>query len=171
MPFLTEIKALAERLEVINTTEVQGCTEAEIQSLEDALHIQLPEAYREFLGWIGKLRGALTTDNHGWRDNYLIDLQVGAQQILWENNFPQKLPSNAYVFSMHEGFIFYFFNLNGDDNPPLYSYMEGETEFRKEFCSFIEFLEYRMLFAYLVDQKSIKENFYWLKEQYTPCNK
>lgn len=57
MPFLTDIKALAERLQVISPDEVQGCTEAEIQSLEDALHIQLPEAYREFLAWCGKKAG------------------------------------------------------------------------------------------------------------------
>jgi hypothetical protein len=145
IPFLTDIKALAERLEVIKPDEVQGCTEAEIQALEDALQIQLPEAYREFLAWVGKTKAWFLRD-YAWNDNYLVRLQEDAKELLEENNFPRELPPNTYVFVMHEGYNFFFFNLNTHDNPPLHFYMEGETEFREnEFDSFTDFLEYSIL--------------------------
>jgi hypothetical protein len=170
MLYLTELKALAERLEVINSHEVQGCTEAEIQALEDTLQIKLPEAYREFLVWGGKgtiefLRGST------WRyfKGNFVDLQIESKDLLIENH-PLELPINTYIFLAHQGSIFFFFLLTEGDNPVIYKFMEGETEFRKEFCAFTEFLEYHLLYAYLVDNKSIRENFYWLKEQYTPYN-
>ncbi len=169
MPYLTEIKALAERLEVIHPDEVQGCTEEEIQTLESALHIRLPGAYREFLAWCGKRAGGFFRGS-AWRpiaDN-LISVQSSAQELLDENHFPQKLPPNMFVFFMYQGYNFLFFHLNEGDNPCLHFYMEGEAEFRKEeFCSFTDFLEYSILSRYVIAiNNSIRENIKLLAEQY-----
>lgn len=168
MPFLTNIKALAERLEVINPKEVQGCTEAEIQSLENVLQIQLPEAYREFLAWVGKQAGAFMDDDE-WRHigDTLVFIQQEAQEL--RRYYSLKLPMNAYVFLMHQSSVFYFFILSEGNNPPIYTEDNTGDKFRKEYCSFTEFLEHTILYMYIVENRSIHENYFWLNEQYIPC--
>lgn len=75
-----------------------------------------------------------------WRADKLYDLQEWAAELLEENNF-QSLPAHAFVFWMHQGYQFSFFILNGDDNPPVYHYSEGqkETGFVKSFGKLSDF--------------------------------
>jgi hypothetical protein len=172
MPYLTELKALAERLDVIHPNKAQGCTEEEIESLEDALHIKLPAAYREFLAWCGKRAGDFLSGSQ-WQydEDDLILFQEDAKEVLDDKNFSNNLPANAYVFFMHLDYQFCLFLLEDGGNPPIHMFLEGKTvnEFHKEFCSFTEFLEFRILVHQLIKNNSVQENLRWLWEQYSPC--
>lgn len=84
------------------------------------------------------LHAGASADNYmigsEWQANKLHDLQVWAAELLEENNF-RPLPAHAFVFWMHQGYQFAFFILNGEDDPPVFYYREGqtETEFVKSF--------------------------------------
>ena len=55
----------------------------------------------------------------------LDDLQEVAEELLEENNFPEQLPQDAFVFFMHQGYHFNFFRTSEGDDPPIYRYLEG----------------------------------------------
>jgi hypothetical protein len=63
-----------------------------------------------------------------------------AVELLKEADSQLELDSDDFVFLMHQGYIFYFFKLNGDENPKVFGYSEGHTEF-KCFGSFTEFIK------------------------------
>jgi len=69
-------------------------------------------------------------------------LKEGAIELLQENESEEKLTDNNFVFFMHQGYQFYFFNLDEGDNPPVYFYHEGENKdrFIKKYESFTDFL-------------------------------
>ncbi|WP_234300941.1 SMI1/KNR4 family protein [Sphaerospermopsis aphanizomenoides] len=117
------------------------CSELEIIQLEKTQGINLPRTYKDFLKIMGHgadkfLRGSDCFYEH------LPQLQVWAKQLLLENDFPQSLPDDAFVFFMHQGYQFSFFRLSEGDNPPIYSYCEGQEEsyFIKTHDQFSDFL-------------------------------
>jgi hypothetical protein len=73
---------------------------------------------------------------------HLPQIQEWAKQLLVENDFPQALPEDAFVFFMHQGYQFSFFRLSEGDNPPTYSYCEGQEQpdFVKSHDQFSDFL-------------------------------
>jgi len=103
------------------------CTSIEVSSLEADLGISLPKTYKEFLLYMGKGSGAIFQGSDCFYRN-LQRIQVWAKQLLAENNFAEPLPNDAFVFFMHQGYQFSFFKLSNGDNPPIYSYCEGQQE-------------------------------------------
>lgn len=119
MNYLTRAKHLLRDL------NVEGCRIDEIVDLEKELDMFLPEAYKEFLLWIGKdtnkfLQGSEVEYKH------LVKIQGGANELLKENGHP-RLPDNAFVFHIHQGYQFSYFLLDGNDDPEVYFYDEVIT--------------------------------------------
>lgn len=56
----------------------------------------------------------------------LSGLNEAATGLLQENDKNYKLPSDAFVFYMHQGYQFMFFRLSEGDDPPVYFFGEGE---------------------------------------------
>lgn len=52
------------------------------------------------------------------------DLEL-AVELLDENNFSEKLTDNQFVFMMHQGYMFWYINLDEGDNPAVYLYDES----------------------------------------------
>lgn len=152
--YIALIKEMAERLGVVLPEEALPCTEEEVLMLEHRLGLKLPKAYKEFLGWVGRKGGRLLNGYH-WNHigNDLFDLQEEAHELLREMNFPKPLPSNAFVFlSNSQGYLYYFFKANAEDNPKVYYFGEIEeplTNFECRFHSFLHFLEFQVKLSYL----------------------
>ncbi|MBR8826817.1 MAG: SMI1/KNR4 family protein [Gomphosphaeria aponina SAG 52.96 = DSM 107014] len=129
--YLEQIKQQLIALNQGNFADLNCCNLKEIIKLEKQLGIKLPSAYQEFLRIMGKGAG-----------QHLFELQPAAVELLEENDFPQVLPQDAFVFLMHQGYQFSFFRLSEGENPPTYSYCEGETQqdFIKSHERFSEFL-------------------------------
>ena len=53
------------------------------------------------------------------------NLNYWAKQLLEENAIECFLKDKDYVFMMHQGYIFWYFEANGDENPDVYSFHEG----------------------------------------------
>jgi hypothetical protein len=122
MPF-NHLEFLARNLYKIDG-EIMPCKEAEIALFEDALGTKLPQAYREFLLIMGKGSGELIADcdlNFSW----LQDMQKEAEKIL-ARNVKKTLPDGHFVFLIHQNYSFKTFILNSDDDPHLYTFVDGD---------------------------------------------
>ncbi len=117
------------------------CSNDEINQLEEDLGVKLPQIYREFLYWTGHGADAFLQGEDCFYE-HLPQIQQWAKDLLKENRFSQVLPDDAFVFLMHQGYQFSFFRLSEGDNPPTYSYCEGqeETGFVKSHDKFSDFL-------------------------------
>jgi len=117
------------------------CSENEISLLEQRIGHPLPKAYREFLLWAGHGAGHLMQGSDFYYDD-LDGLREAAVELLQEDNIFQRLPSNAFVFYMHQGYQFAYFLLGHGDDPPIYAYVEGqdEPEFPEQAPSYSVFL-------------------------------
>lgn len=127
--------------------QVIGCSEEEIQEIEQGVTLTLPPSYKEFLRFAGKGLGMFGAGSDIFYDEVdLIELQQDARDILVENRFPQTLPDDAFVFWMHGGYMFCFFRTSEGGNPPVHFYRES---FKENFAwnyhpSFTDFLILRM---------------------------
>lgn len=121
--------------------QIKACTEKEISSSEQQLGLLLPIVYREFLLWGGYEPHRLL-DFSDCNFSQLSSLQEYAVELLAENNFPESLPKDAFIFCFHQGYQFMFFKISEGQNPPVYFYGEGqkETYFLKVYESFSECL-------------------------------
>jgi hypothetical protein len=141
--YLDAVRARLAALGFVSPTEMVPCSEREVQSLERHLGLTLPPAYKEYLLWIGHGAGRLLRGTDCFYAD-IFDLRTWAEQLLNEDGFPQKLPEDAIVFSMHQGYQFSFFRTSEGDDPPVYYYLffeeSGQTEFRKAFPSFSNLL-------------------------------
>ncbi|MFJ8460816.1 SMI1/KNR4 family protein [Lysinibacillus xylanilyticus] len=83
----------------------------------------LPQTYLDFMNKAGNgIEFLVGTD---YSMNYIFDLKEWAIELLEENNFIKKLTDNQFIFMMHQGYMFWFFNLNEGDDPAVYSYNES----------------------------------------------
>ena len=107
--------------------------------LKDIAPINLPKAYLDFMRYAG-YGGFFVGSDYGIHK--AKHLNGYAKELLEENDFPHKLGENDFVFFMHQGYAFYFFNLAEGENPPVYYYneCENQTDFVKCYDSFTDFI-------------------------------
>ena len=142
--YLNRIKELLLQLKVAySEANVFPCNEHEVQELERAVGLKLPAAYKEFLLWAGHGAGWLMEGSRFYYDD-LLAIQETAREMLQENESPDKLPDDAFVFWSHQGYQFSFFRTSQGDDPPVHHYCEGENNEKLIIAkqrSFTRFLE------------------------------
>lgn len=139
--YLDEAKARFETSGLVQSKDLVPCTPDEVRVLEGMLKLTLPSSYKEFLYWGGHSAGPLLRGSDCFWE-HLLNIQQWAVELLEENNAPVRLPSDAFVFLMHQGYTFKFLRITEGDNPPVYCYLEGTNEdtFTVNFSSFSDFL-------------------------------
>lgn len=118
----------------------KGCSVQEINELEMSVGFLLPEAYKQYLLYMGKdyqgpLRGTDCFLKHALQNTaYLPDL-------LDENQNPFELPDNYLAFYSHQGYAMAWFILpKENDNPPVYYWNEGQDlKIPTQFSTFTDF--------------------------------
>lgn len=113
----------------------QGCSADEVKSLTKQSEAVLPDSYRLFM----ELAGNGVDDFLRGSDFTIQDLEgvkEAADELLVEAGL-DPLPSNAFVFVMHQGYQFYFFQ---DD--AVYYFQEGAKQVEKRFDSFEQFFDF-----------------------------
>jgi hypothetical protein len=143
MIYLEKFKQQLEKSNLImpKNGDISVCNNDEIMLLEKNLGYYLPIAYKEFLQLMGKGAGEFLQGSDCFYQHLLL-LQKWALELLKENNFPEKLPEDAFVFFMHQGYQFSFFRFSEGENPPTYYYCEGDNTivFKKNHNQFSDFL-------------------------------
>ncbi|TMV50639.1 SMI1/KNR4 family protein [Paenibacillus mesophilus] len=126
-----------DKIEIVNSliqsgiakpNEIEGFTELEVEQCEQAIGFHLPHQYREFLLSVGHKAGLLFQGTDVLFQNVegLLELRKAADDLLNENEEDFNLPSDAFVYSMHQGYEFNYFIVSEGNNPPVYQYVEGD---------------------------------------------
>lgn len=112
------------QIEKLSRGPTRGCSAPELSSFQLSAGVELPQAYLLFLQQLGHSAGDLM---HGTDFSFgkLGDLQDSALDLLEDDQAP-PLPANAFVFCGHEDYQFLFFVLEGNPDPAVFRYMEGE---------------------------------------------
>lgn len=119
----------------------QGCSEKEIEKLEQHYRIKLPAAYKEFLSVMGKDCGNFLL-GYDYSYETLFSLTQGCQNLIAEDstcNF--RLAANDFVFLSSQGSQFLFFDTKFGDNPPVQYFLEGAHQAKQKYESFSACLE------------------------------
>ena len=72
--------------------------------------------------------------------NNYKELNNWAKELLNEDNVENFLSDNDFVFMMHQGYMFWYFKADGNENPNVYYYHE-EQIIPKQICSLEYFIE------------------------------
>jgi hypothetical protein len=139
--YLDKVKERLRALNFIHPDEFLPCSEDEVNALEHHSGLSLPEAYKEFLLWMGHGAGRLLRGSDCFYE-HLPHLREWAVELLEEDGFHKPLPDDAFVFFMHQGYQFTFLRLSEGDDPPVYYYIESmdQISFTISHRSFSEFL-------------------------------
>jgi hypothetical protein len=109
---------------------IVGCTDDEIEAIEQAQNIKVPDIYREFLSKMGKKAGSF----HKGSDILfpaLLNLKSWMNEALdGDIRAAFRLPPNAFVFKSHQGYMYSYFVYNPEnlkEDPLVYNYDEFRT--------------------------------------------
>lgn len=99
-----------------------------LSRIESNHHILLPDVYRDFYDLCSssipdKLVGTDLLNNYSYSD-----LNNGAIELLEEDGVDNFLEGDDFVFMMHQGYMFWYFNANGDSDPIVHGYYEGKLK-------------------------------------------
>lgn len=114
---ITDILGLVSASGFVSRTELIGCDEAEVKSLELRFGLNFPPVYKSFLLTMGRRIGPLLSGDDVYYD-VLDRLQCDAVSWANEKN-PEMLDSSPFFFYGHQGYEFAFFTSRGED-PPIY---------------------------------------------------
>lgn len=118
--------------------QIKGCTDREVAELEEKINIALPEIYKTFLLKAGHKAGKFHVGTDMFY-RHLFNLREFAEELLEENNVDLTLPKTAFVFLMHQGYQFLYFD-STLKNPPIYGYNEGNEGPQLLYKKFTDFL-------------------------------
>lgn len=112
----------------------KGCSADELESLRSRYGDSLPESYIRFMAVAGNgvedyLRGS------DFVFGELDDIREAADQLLREAGL-RPLDASDLVFSMHQGYQFYFLHNGG-----VYYFIEGAKHIEKRHDSFEQFFD------------------------------
>lgn len=101
-----------------------GCTETEVQLLEQRIGHTIPAAYREFLLWAGQEADSLFSEQEDYKYQQLPDMQALAHHLIHAYQFPSPLPHDALVFYVYDSVHFAFIRTLDGPDPLVYHFLE-----------------------------------------------
>jgi hypothetical protein len=113
------------QLGIATQNKIVGCSLEEIDEIKRRQDVTLlPQFYEDYLLILGKQAGNLDIGSDCFYPRLLV-LKEWANELLEENNAHFKLPPDAFVIMMHQGYQFlYFLTQRQIDDPPVLYYTE-----------------------------------------------
>lgn len=106
---------------------LEGATDEDIVELEKYAGAKLPAVYEQFLKQLGRSAGELFRgSDYSVSQRFGLRLREHAEDLLRRTGASFALPRSAFVFLMHQGYQFTYFDLDQGDDPPVYYYLEGD---------------------------------------------
>jgi SMI1-KNR4 cell-wall len=119
------IAAFVSRYKALGLTGTPAALH-EVEALERQLGVVFPEAYKAFLLILGR-DGGPDFVGSDCTIGEVPTLREGAERLLRAQGSPFRLPEQAVVFLMHQGYSFLFFVADGTvEDPPVFAYLEGD---------------------------------------------
>ena len=97
---------------------------ANLSTIEKKRNIVLPDLYKEFYRQCIDIVPAKLIGTDLINDDE--ELTSHAADLLEEQGIANFLHNNDFVFMMHQGYMFWYFNADGNPDPVVYSYYEGK---------------------------------------------
>jgi len=101
----------------------RGCSDAEIDILEAKLKVNFPEAYREYLSWMGKDHFGLLIGSDAFFE-HVADNTECLDEVLEEEGLEHFKSGRFVCFFSHQGYVLYWFYETDQANPVCYEYIE-----------------------------------------------
>lgn len=133
------VRRLASR--GVDAAQWQPCSPQQVQALEAHVGGQLPAAYRAFLLLMGRGAGDYLAGTPCFYDE-LLPIQAWSRSLLAQHRLDHLLPPDAFFF-VNNGYHLLFFRLCEGDDPPVYTYLEGDAvaaAFPRAFERYSDFL-------------------------------
>ena len=118
---------------------IQGCSNEEIEYLENYTTHPLPETYKQFLIHMGHGAGKFFEGTDIFYKT-IFENRIAANELLEEDQSNFKLAETDFVFASHQGYQFMYFSLCENADPSVYYYIEGAKLPHKKWERFSEFL-------------------------------
>jgi hypothetical protein len=139
-PILREVLDRLVSSGLARKQEIFGCSAGEIRQLEASIGVPLPGLYRGFLEVMGRGAGDFLIGSDLFFPE-VMGLRAAAEGLLADCCPGVSLPENALVFFMHQGYQFlYMLTGEGEDDPPVYYYLEGKEAPELKWPHFSAFL-------------------------------
>ena len=123
--YLTSIKSMYATRYATKLGEPRGCSERDVEALEQDLERRLPGAYREYLLWMGndkdgRLKGS------DWFLTDVRDNTAALHELLAENGMSFGHLDDPFCFFMHQGYMAAWFDLSQNaDDPECFFFSEA----------------------------------------------
>jgi len=104
-----------------------GCSEADVAQIEERFGLRLPGAFVALVSKIGRSRGALMP-GADFAFPHLLRYREVAESLLGEQD-GLTLDPRDIVFWMEQGYQFFFFHVDGSDDPPVSFYNDDDPAF------------------------------------------
>ncbi|RYE50777.1 MAG: hypothetical protein EOP48_19230, partial [Sphingobacteriales bacterium] len=104
---------LRSRGEILKPLSVEKILEVEQQAM-----FPLPKVYKNFLLLMGNGAGKYMEGSSVFYSEIFL-LKEGVNELILENELP-SLPSEAFVFWMHQGYQAAYFKLGYEEDPAVY---------------------------------------------------
>jgi hypothetical protein len=124
---------------LVSPKELRGCSLGEIHKVESAFGIRLPAVYIMFLKTMGKSAGRFLKGSSAFYPE-LLKLRGYAEELLREDSVEDQLTKRDFVFFVHQGYQFAYFQLDEGDDPPVWCFAEGWEAPVRKFDSLSEFM-------------------------------
>ena len=120
--------------------EIHGCTAKQISALEAQTGVRLPSDYRLFLCTMGEGAGQFLVGTD-WTFRNLVGLKAAAERLLKKSRVEAApLSASTFVFAMHQGYQFLFFDTTASSDPPVYLFLDSGPTPRQVSMTFSEWL-------------------------------
>jgi hypothetical protein len=120
----------------------RGCSKAQVLEIEQDQEVPLlPASYQSFLETMGRHAGGVF-DGTSILYPEVLGAKHGARALLARRQSPLELGDSKFVFMIHQGYVFAFFDVLCGEDPEVVQYMDEEDpKFERISSSFTEYLE------------------------------
>jgi len=118
-----------------------GSTNKEIEAIQLKLGVEFPMAYKEFLQVFGEESEVLFC-GHTIACRHLEFIQEEGKRV-YQEALAKPVPDNIFFIFEHQVYSFYYFYLDGDENPDLYLLIHGDDVTNKQSGKIIDLVKSR----------------------------
>ena len=120
--------------------DFRGCSDAEIDTLEERVNMKLPGLFKDYLRRMGWSAGEMLQGS---------DVRFGCLHLLTGEGREElglsgvDLPQDAFVFFAHQGYDYMYFLVSDDDDPAVYRYhidWDGPRQVFRAFSGYLRWM-------------------------------